>query len=107
MFSLKPRAPELMRGWYARQTPETLEELRKILANPMFSEAVSMLLGSCQPTRQSCLSSDAEGNALRLSWLAGYNDFIRDIESLSRVPAQQTELREWEHIAALTQNPPQ
>ena len=79
---------------------KAVEELRSLLDSEAFQTAVAILKDAAAPSYATL--ADSETNNLRLSWYAGYGDFAKDLQKLTKLPAtQQQSTEEWTHI----QNP--
>lgn len=79
---------------------KAVEELRSLLDSEAFQTAVAILKDAAAPSYATL--ADSETNNLRLSWYAGYGDFVKDLQKLTKLPAtQQQSTEEWTHI----QNP--
>lgn len=79
---------------------KAVEELRDLLESEAFQTAVAILKDAAAPSYATL--ADGETNNLRLSWYAGYGDFVKDLQKLTKLPTtQQQVLEEWTHI----QNP--
>lgn len=82
--------------WYRDEVSRT--ELRAALATPGVQRAISTLKELAMPTAHQVVAVSSEEAARREAWLAGYCDFVRDLERLAReVPAQLQE-DEWSYI---------
>jgi RNA polymerase-interacting CarD/CdnL/TRCF family regulator len=96
MFKNKKIAlPIPLRRWY--HNLDDVSRLREILSDEVFQRAVATLKENASPT-VSTLSSDAQANNNKTVWLAGYCDFVKDLEKLTNAPAQnnqQNNIEEW------------
>lgn len=95
MLRKKITLPVPLNRWF--NDVKAVEELRAVLDSEPFQTAVAILKESASPTYGSL--SDTETNNLRLSWYAGYVDFAKDLQKLTKLPStQQQTLEEWNHI---------
>ena len=79
---------------------KAVEDLRSVLDSEAFQTAVAILKDAAAPTYSTL--ANGELNNLRLAWYAGYGDFVKDLQKLTKLPTtQQQSLEEWTHI----QNP--
>lgn len=96
MLFNKPTVPVPIEKWFSN--PDAVDRLRVIVNDPYFQLACATLLAASLPTRASTM--DPQRNVQLHSWLAGYGDFISDLNKLSRTPPRtRAEIQEWEHIA--------
>jgi hypothetical protein len=96
MFFDKPTPPKPLEHWY--QDIAAVERLREILADPILQQASATLLQAAMPSHVNVGSGHV--NNERLCWLGGYSDFLRDLNRLTKIPAQQADVLEWKHIAS-------
>jgi len=90
------RLPVKLSQWYGDIS--SVEELREIIASPVFQTAVMTLKEAAGPN-SSALSDDPVKSAMRLSWYAGYRDAFSDLEKLTKFPAKKSaDMEEWDHI---------
>jgi hypothetical protein len=103
MFRNKAIIPRKLEQWFL-DAPSDLR-LREVLGDPVLQLAVATLHAAVQPTARA-LSSSSEENERTLCVLAGYTDFIRDLEKLARFPREQAaSMEEWSHIIANNNTP--
>ena len=93
--------PAPLKRWFA--DPACVERLRDILADPVFQVACATLQNQAQPS-SAVVGADTVANNNRLQWLAGYNDFTRDLVSLTRYPqdTESTPTPEWDYLTKPT-----
>ena len=97
LFRREPSAPSSqlpvpLKLWYKDEVSR--DQLRQILKAPGLQKAVATLRELALPTAASVKTSQEE-SARREAWLAGYCDFVRDLEKLATdVPAAHRE-EEW------------
>lgn len=97
MLFSKPALPKLLKHWYAN--PQAVTQLREILDNPVFLTACATLSAVAQPAHMATHALSPEKQAASFNWLAGYHDFLRDLEKLTRMPASDwAATPEWNHI---------
>jgi hypothetical protein len=93
-----PTPPIPVARWF--RDVKSVEELRAVLNNPSFQQAVAILKEVAGPSFGSLQSSEADGK--RLAWYAGYRDAFNDLEKLTKLPedtkSKSTTLTEWTHI---------
>ena len=93
-----PTPPLPVARWF--KDIKSIEELRAILKNPSFQQAVAILKEIAGPTFSSLQNSEADSR--RLAWYAGYRDAFNDLEKLTKLPedtrSNTTTLNEWTHI---------
>ena len=90
--------PRPLSFWFADQ--KSVEKLREILSDPVFQTAVATLAAAAQPAHAAIRALSPEQRSASFDWLAGYSDFVRDLEKLTRIPVQGPSLlEEWTHIA--------
>lgn len=95
MFSRKPSLPKTLNHWYADIS--SVQKLRALLEDPTFKEACATLVNAALPTFSNTVSSAANNDAR--CWLAGYTDFVRDLEKLAKAPNDKDPYgTEWDHI---------
>jgi hypothetical protein len=98
MRQKKISVPTPLNRWF--NDIKAVEELRDLLDSEAFQTAVAILKDAAAPSYATL--ADGETNNLRLSWYAGYGDFVKDLQKLTKLPAtQQQSIEEWTHI----QNP--
>lgn len=79
---------------------KAVEDLRLLLESEAFQTAVAILKDAAAPSYSTLSNGDL--NNLRHAWYAGYGDFVKDLQKLTKLPTtQQQSLEEWTHI----QNP--
>lgn len=92
-----PPVPVPLKRWYANI--EFVERLRELVEDPVFQLACATLEQQAQPTASIAAMSDRDKASNRMHWLAGYNDFTRDLISLTKFPQEQTtQLSEWDYL---------
>lgn len=97
MFFRKPVLPKTLQHWF--QDPIAVARLRELLADPVFLVACATLNAAAQPAHMATRAQSPEQLASSFVWLAGYNDFLRDLEKLTRMPdSGRTNIEEWKHI---------
>jgi hypothetical protein len=97
MLFRKPVLPKLLRHWY--QDPLAVTRLREIVSDPVFLTACATLSAVAQPAHAASRGLDGDKKAASFDWLAGYHDFLRDLEKLTHLPAEGPQsLEEWKHI---------
>jgi len=99
MFSLKrpPEAPIPIAHWF--RNPVNVTELRELLKNPAFTTACAALSAAAQPTHSGIRAQTPDSRAANYDWLAGYHDFLRDLEKLTVMPTHRSSIpQEWEHL---------
>lgn len=86
--------PVPLQRWYADM--QAIDRLRDILNDESFRRAVATLKENALPSVSS-LSTDPQANSNKAVWLAGYCDFIKDLERLTTVPTNQkpNQIEEW------------
>lgn len=95
MFRRKPTIPKPLEHWFG-DLP-SISRLREILDDPVFRTAAATLLAAAQPSYRSIVTP--EQNNLRQAWLAGYNDFFNDLETLVKAPKGSGPMpEEWSHF---------
>jgi hypothetical protein len=98
MRQKKISVPIPLNRWF--NDVKAVQELRDLLESEAFQTAVAILKDAAAPSYATL--ADGETNNLRLSWYAGYGDFVKDLQKLTKLPAtQQQSIEEWTHI----QNP--
>lgn len=98
MLKKKISVPIPLNRWF--NDVKAVQELRDLLESEAFQTAVAILKDAAAPSYATL--ADGEMNNLRLSWYAGYGDFVKDLQKLTKLPAtQQQSIEEWTHI----QNP--
>ena len=99
MFSRKAIIPRPLHHWM--QDPASMQRLRDILADPVFLTACATLTQTAQPTYTATQNQTPEAQAATFNWLAGYNDFLRDLGKMTVPPDSGTRAQEdeWSHIA--------
>ena len=98
MLKKKISVPIPLNRWF--NDIKAVEELRSILDSESFQTAVAILKDAAAPSYATL--ADDKTNNLRLSWYAGYGDFVKDLQKLTKLPTtQQQAIEEWTHI----QNP--
>lgn len=98
MRQKKISTPIPLNRWF--NDVKAVQELRDLLDSEAFQTAVAILKDAAAPSYATL--ADGETNNLRLSWYAGYGDFVKDLQKLTKLPTtQQQVLEEWTHI----QNP--
>lgn len=97
MFFRKPALPKSVEQWF--RDPVAVSRLREIIADPVFQTACATLSVAAQPGHGATRSLCPEKRASSFDWLAGYHDFLRDLEKLTRIPDRTADqLEEWKHI---------
>ena len=93
-----PTPPVSLARWF--EDLSSVEDLRTILSNPHFKQAVAILKEVAGPSFGSL--QQTEQNSQRLAWYAGYRDAFNDLEKLTKLPedkkSNSTTLNEWTHI---------
>jgi len=86
--------PVPLNRWY--NDLADVDRLREILADESFQRAVATLKELSLPTA-SVLSPDTTANSNKNIWLAGYCDFVKDLEKLTKQPTtnQTKQIEEW------------
>jgi len=98
MLKKKISVPIPLNRWF--NDVKAVEELRAVLDSEAFQTAVAILKDAAAPSYSAL--ANGETNNLRLAWYAGYGDFVKDLQKLTKLPTtQQQSLEEWTHI----QNP--
>ena len=98
MASPKISLPRPLNFWF--QDHKSVERLREILSDPVFRTACATLAASAQPAHSATRNLSPEQRSASFDWLAGYSDFVRDLEKLTQIPVQGTPLlEEWNHLA--------
>jgi hypothetical protein len=93
----KPALPKSIQHWYA--SPQAAIQLRELLDNPIFLTACATLSAAAQPAHMATHALSPEKQAASFAWLAGYHDFLRDLEKLTRMPSEgPLATPEWDHI---------
>jgi hypothetical protein len=88
--------PKPLAHWFLDHA--SVDQYRALVEHPLFQEAVATLKEASSPTSGG-MSADTTQNAMRLSWLAGYNDAFRDLQKLTKIPVKHTQTpQEWMHI---------
>lgn len=88
--------PKPLSHWFTDLA--AIDKYRVIVEDPVFQTAVATLKEAASPS-SGALSADAGQNAMRLNWLAGYNDAFRDLQKLTKLPVKPTQTpQEWMHI---------
>lgn len=91
----KPAIPRPLEHWF--QDITAITDLRTLLENPVFQQASSTLLHAALPSFASLTEPDK--NAVRLAWLAGYQDAFKDLHALTKMPTTRSAVaQEWGHI---------
>lgn len=97
MLFNKPALPKTVKHWY--NNPQAAIQLRELLDNPIFLTACATLSAAAQPAHMATRALSPEARAASFDWLAGYHDFLRDLEKLTRMPESgRQSVEEWEHI---------
>jgi len=97
MLFKKPALPKTLKHWF--QDPMAIVRLREILSDPVFLTACATLQAAAQPAHAATRALSPEKRAAAFDWLAGYGDFLRDLEKLTQLPPETTQqLEEWKHI---------
>jgi len=86
--------PISLERWYS--DPNNAVALRELLENEAFKVAVATLSQANLPTGMA--TALAPSATERMAWLAGYNDFARDLVSLTKPRNQHTDPEPWGHI---------
>jgi hypothetical protein len=100
-MKLPPKAtkvslPKPLAQWFGDIA--TIEQYRALIDSPVFQTAVATLKEAASPS-SSAISTEANQNAMRLNWLAGYHDAFRDLQKLTKLPVKPTQTpQEWMHI---------
>jgi hypothetical protein len=101
----RPKAPQPtplplpLETWH--KNPANADVLRGLISSEIFKVAVATLCQANVPTGlpiSNTLGSPAE----RMAWLAGYNDFARDLVQLTKSRPEHEELVPWGHIKPVT-----
>jgi len=94
----QPIPPITISKWF--EDLSSVEDLRSILSNPNFRQAIAVLKEVAGPSFGSL--QQTEQNSQRLAWYAGYRDAFNDLEKLTKLPEDKrnnsTTLNEWTHI---------
>jgi hypothetical protein len=94
----QPTPPVPVNRWFQDQA--AVQELRDLLNNKSFQQAVAILKEIAGPSFGNL--QDVDRNSLRLAWYAGYRDAFNDLEKLTKYPEDKrnssTTLDEWTHI---------
>ena len=94
----KPALPKTLAHWF--QDPVAVIRLRELLADPVFLTACATLSAVAQPAHAATRTLSPESRAASFDWLAGYHDFLRDLEKLTRIPDSGRQfVEEWNHIS--------
>jgi hypothetical protein len=97
MLFRKPVVSKTLTHWYA--DPMAVARLRELLADPVFLTACATLSAAAQPAHFATRTLSPESRAASFDWLAGYHDFLRDLEKLTRIPDTGRQMiEEWTHI---------
>ena len=73
-------------------------ELREVMGNKTFQEAVATLKEVAAPTYGS-VTSDDSNNSNRFAWYAGYRDAFNDLHKLTHIKGEALKQpEEWNHI---------
>ena len=97
MLFSKPVLPKTIAHWF--QDPAAVIRLREILSDPVFLTACATLSAAAQPAHMALHALSPEKQAASFAWLAGFHDFLRDLEKLTRMPdSGRQSVEEWEHI---------
>lgn len=97
MLFKKPAVPKSIKHWY--DNPQAVIQLRELLDNPIFLTACATLSAAAQPAHMATHALSPEKQAASFAWLAGYSDFLRDLEKLTRMPdSARQSFEEWNHI---------
>jgi hypothetical protein len=91
----KATVPKPIHHWFL--DPVSVNRLREILEDPVFQLAAATLMQSAAPSFTSSVGT--QFNNERLCWLAGYGDFVRDLQKLTKMPVDKGGLQEWAHIS--------
>jgi hypothetical protein len=93
-----PTPPVSVTHWF--NDLASVQELRSTLDNSSFKQAVAILKEIAGPSYTTLQNADQ--NAQRLAWYAGYRDAFNDLEKLTKLPedkkSNSTTLNEWTHI---------
>lgn len=101
MFFRKPSIPKTLRHWF--QDERAVMRLREILSDPVFQIACATLHAAAKPAHAATRALSPEQRAASFDWLAGYSDFTRDLEKLTRIPESgPAPAEEWAHITKPT-----
>lgn len=83
------------RNWF--NNPANSTRLRELLKDPIFSAACELLLFESQPNNMLSLTPEILAN--KYCFLAGYNQFVRDIKQLCEAPVDSPSFmgEEWNY----------
>jgi hypothetical protein len=98
MLFRKKATPKPIKSWH--QDPVAVVRLREIITDPVFQTAAATLSAMVQPSFSVIQKRSVDARAASFDWLAGYHDFVRDLEKLATPSAEEethTET-EWGHI---------
>ena len=93
----KPTVPIKLEYWF--NDLKAIDQLRKIVADPVLQQAIAILKEAAGPSVSS-IGVDPQENSHKLSWYAGYRAAFNDLEKLTKQPnsSHPPTIDEWTHI---------
>jgi hypothetical protein len=90
-----PTPPTPLARWKA--DPISILALRELLEKPVFAQACAIIVDNAQPTTSDLFGS-TDSLARKHCWLAGYGDFLRDLQKLTKMPSVMADQVPWGHF---------